>query len=411
MTTIKNTGAGLLGYTAGTAITAKLSAENVRGTGPESSLSNSDIVAQEAPQTGPLSYAASSSAGDVTLTWTAYTLESQYGYSPVTDFVITYSSTNNVNTSITITDQTATSYVIENLTPAGEVFTFAIFARNIHGDGVESSTTHTLTGTAPATLVKPTLTETGTDIVITWSPTSDNNGNPVTSYVVYVKDESATSQFIDHTAECSTRTATDTTCTIPMATFTNAGILNYAIGTKIEAKVSAVNLNGTSTQSAVSTEDIKAQSAPTAANTVLAATSTVDSITLTWTALINDAERGYSSITKHVVTMNGTTKDVVIADGTTTTFSGLTTGATYQFTVSAANKHGTGPTSSTFDYIAASQPEAPPAPSISQASGSTDILISWTQIVGNSNGLAIDSYHILISDGNLTPAYTEVIAI
>mmetsp|Transcript_4737 Transcript_4737/g.4447 ORF Transcript_4737/g.4447 Transcript_4737/m.4447 type:complete len:466 (-) Transcript_4737:43-1440(-) len=404
MDTITGTGTNKLGFSAGTAITAKLAAENARGTGAESPVSNADIVAQEAPQTPPPTFAATSTAGDVTLTWNAYSATSEYGYSPVTDYIVTYQSTSNALTTITITDQTATSYVIENLTPAGETFTFTILAKNIHGNGVTATTTHALAGTAPATLAKPTLTESGTDIVITWSPTSDENGAEVTSYVVYVKDESQTSQFIDHTTECNTRAATDTTCTIPMATFTNAAKLNYAIGTIIEAKVSAVNAIATSTQSPVSTEVIKAQSAPTVAITGLSATSTVDSITLSWTALSTETAKGYSEITKHVVTMNGTTREVVIADGTSTTFTGLTTGATYQFTVAAANKHGTGTASSTFDYIAAGPPSVVQNLIVTLV-GTSDVIIDW-QPPSSNGGSSLTSYEVYIYNGSSYQAVT-----
>ena len=124
-----------LGYVAGNPIQAVVSAVNNRSQeSADSVVSNVDILAQTAPPAAPTSFAAVSAAGDVTLTWTAYSAASEYGYSDVTDFYIEYSSSSNSLTSLRVTDQSATSFVIENLTPAGEEFTYTLKSANIHGN-------------------------------------------------------------------------------------------------------------------------------------------------------------------------------------------------------------------------------------------------------------------------------------
>ena len=155
MTTLIST----FGYAAGDVIMAKLTAVNARGEGPASADSNIDIVAQVAPTAALTGFAATSAAGDVTLTWTKLTDGAQTGYSPITDYVITYQSTSNTLHTITVTDETASSYVIQNLTPAGELFTYTIKTVNIHGTSTAVATaTNTLAGTAPTTLASPTVT-------------------------------------------------------------------------------------------------------------------------------------------------------------------------------------------------------------------------------------------------------------
>jgi hypothetical protein len=189
------------GYTAGQPIMARLIAVNVRGDSPASADSNTDIVAQVAPTAAPAGFSATSAAGVATLSWSLLTDGAQTGYSPVTDYRLTYSSTSNPAQTITVTDETATSYVIQNLTPAGEVFTYTLTAVNIHGTSSQiATTTNTLAGTAPSTLAAPTVSQSGTNVVITWSAPANNNGAHVTSYKVYMFDYSPTPDaYVDRT--------------------------------------------------------------------------------------------------------------------------------------------------------------------------------------------------------------------
>jgi len=199
-----------------------------------------------------------------------------------------------------------------------------------------------------------------------------------------------------------------------MSSFTST--LGYTIGQDITATVIAINSVASSAESDVSNNDIVAQSVPTVALSNLAATSTTTSITMTWDALTTDTEIGYSTITSYVVIHdNGTpgtgddvTRTVVITDGETTSFTGLTTGTSYAFTVSAANKHGTSATApSGITYTAATIPAAPSAPVISQGSLSTAITFTWST-TATSNGLSVDSYKVLVLDRSSTPAsYVE----
>ena len=74
------------------------------------------------------------------------------------------------------------------------------------------------------------------------------------------------------------RIALDLTCTIPIATITTT--FGYSAGVQIEAKVSATNAIATSTSSLPSTALVVAQTIPTGVVVALAATSTINSITV-----------------------------------------------------------------------------------------------------------------------------------
>ena len=77
--------------------------------------------------------------------------------------------------------------------------------------------------------------------------------------------------------------STNPSCAIQMSSFTST--LVYTIGTYIRAEFTATNSKGTSTVSNPSTGTIVGQSAPTIAASGLSATSTITTITLSWTAL------------------------------------------------------------------------------------------------------------------------------
>ena len=402
------------GYAAGESIRAKLVAVNARGEGPRSAESNTDKLAQVAPTSAPGNFAAASTAGDVTLSWDPLPDDAAKGYSPVTDYKITYSGATNTEKTITVTDQTAISYTIANLTPAGETLTFTIKAVNIHGDGAGDTITHVLSGSAPTTLTAPTVTQSGTDVIFTWSAPSDNNGAEVTAYTLYIFDKTTTN-YVDHTSKCTSYTTLDTTCTVPMTTFTST--LGYSIGEQITAKATATNSQGESTQSGASTENVLAQSEPTVGVSNLTPTSTTTSITLTWDPLTDGAQTGYSSVLRYTVTHDngtpGTTSDDVSRivskadDGETTTFTGLTTGTSYIFTVVATNVHGSSSANTQATYTAASVPAAPSPVVVSQTTSSTSITFTWTTSA-TSNGLSVDSYKMLIWKKDATPAdYTE----
>ena len=192
--------------------------------------------------------------------------------------------------------------------------------------------------------------------------------------------------------------------------------VGLSLNENIRAKATATNPRGTSDVSEASDVSVVVQNVPQAAPTFINSSSTVDTITLFWDALTDDASIGYSVVTSYTV-YNATddtleplptvaTVDVadVNADGTfstTLTFTdgaGLTpAGNTFDYRVSATNKHGEGVATagaSQQSQKLAGPPDDMAAPVVSLST--TQVVFTW--VAPNDNGEAITSYHLLIFD-------------
>ncbi|GAA1427308.1 DUF11 domain-containing protein [Microlunatus lacustris] len=115
----------------------------------------------------------------------------------------------------------------------------------------------------------------------------------------------------------------------------------------------------------------------------------ITSTTLTWVA----PEANGSPITSYVVTpyLNGTAQTPVTVDGSTTTrtFTGLTAGGSYRYTVQAVNAFGTSTTSP--QSLAVVPYDLPGAPVISTvAAGTEQATLTWTTPA--DNGSAVTGY-------------------
>lgn len=353
-----------LGYAAGQYILAEAIAVGARGAGPASLPSDNSVQAQIIPQAAPGSFSATSTASTITLTWATLTTGAATGYSPVTGYKIYDKTSGTEALATTISSASTLTYTLTSLTPAGNTYIYTLSAVNIHGESTARSTVSIVLAGPPSQGSPPTITQSGKTVTIAWTPPT-TNGAIITNYNVYLLDM-VDSTYKEFPALCNGLTAltansVSPSCAIQMSSFTST--LSYPIGTAIRAQFTATNSKGTSPTSSPNTASIVAQSAPTIAVSGLSATSTITTITLSWTALTTDANIGYSAITGYLITNNmGTTSDAT--DDTTTTvtstshtFSGLTTGTSYTFTVAAINIQGTGPASALFSFVAADVPD------------------------------------------------------
>ena len=400
----------LLGYTAGQYILAEAIAVGARGAGPTSLPSDNTIQAQIIPQASPGSFSATSTASTITLTWATLTTGVSTGYSPLTGYKI-YDKTSGVESLVTTISSASTlTYTLTSLTPAGNTFTYTISSLNIHGESTSRSTVSIVLAGPPSQGSPPTISQSGKTVTIAWTPPT-TNGAVITAYTVLLLDMND-GVYREYPSLCNGTAAlnansTNPSCAIQMSSFTST--LKYTIGTYIRAEFTATNSKGTSPISNPSTGTIVAQSAPTIAVSGLSATSTITTITLSWTALTSDANIGYSAITGYLITNdNGTPSDN--SDDTTTTvastsntFSGLTTGTSYTFTVAAINVQGTGPASNSFSFVAADVPGQMDKVVVSQTAGSTQVTFKWTQ-PSALNGLPVTSYKLLFYQPNQSPA-------
>jgi hypothetical protein len=286
---------------------------------------------------------------------------------------------------------------------------------NIFGESTARSTVSIVLAGPPSQGSAPTITQSGKTVTVAWTPPTIN-GAVITAYTVLLLDMND-GIYREYPTLCNGTAALNAnsaapSCTIQMSSFTST--LSYSIGTYIRAQFTATNSKGTSTVSSPSTGTIVAQSAPTIVVSGLSATSTVSTITLSWTALTSNTDIGYSSITGYLITNDNGTPSNNADDTTTTvtstshTFSGLTTGTSYTFTVAAINVQGTGPASTSFSFVAADVPGQMDKVVISQTAGSTQVTFKWTQ-PSALNGLPVTSYKLLFYQPNASPAgYYEV---
>jgi fibronectin type 3 domain-containing protein len=78
-----------------------------------------------------------------------------------------------------------TSYTVTSLS-LGTTYEFTVEARNNDGYSSESSSVTLFHATAPDTPATPSTSNTGTDIVVSWSAPSDN-GSTITSYQILIR--------------------------------------------------------------------------------------------------------------------------------------------------------------------------------------------------------------------------------
>lgn len=107
---------------------------------------------------------------------------------------------------------------------------------------------------------------------------------------------------------------------------------------------------------------------------------------ITWTAPVST---GGAPITKYTVTSSPATTQQVLASGGT--FTGLTNGTAYTFTVVATNAAGDGPASSPSASITVGTPAAPTG--VTATAGNASAVVTWTD--GSNNGSAVTSYDIV----------------
>ena len=302
-----------------------------------------------------------------------------------------------------------------------------ILAYNIYSNGPKLAAELTFTTSdIPATPAKPTVAQSGTDVTITFAAPADN-GSPITSYQVLFKKPD--SSYAQYTSLCDGSTlvgSEGTGCTVAISDLLSS--TGNTVGTEIVAAIIAVNGDGASSRSPDSDDGVLYQDSPASAPTLSSATATSTSaVTVAWTDMTDaSTAAGYNAITKYKVeyrvTGSGSAGWAVsgeTADGDTVSYSvtGLTTLTNYDFRVSAYNAFGYGPANNDASVVSTRTqgvPFAPAKPTLTQASGSQNIVVNFAAPTDNG-GAAIDTYKIEVrgQDGttyvDMTSDCTETI--
>jgi hypothetical protein len=106
------------------------------------------------------------------------------------------------------------------------------------------------------------ITQSSTNVVITWASPSSTNGAAIIQYEVSIFNM-ALSQFIHNTTVCDDSILTNLNCTIAMTFFTTT--YGYVPGSTIQAIARAKNVKSWGAFSAVNTVGVLAQVGPQSA--------------------------------------------------------------------------------------------------------------------------------------------------
>jgi hypothetical protein len=81
----------------------------------------------------------------------------------------------------------ATTYTKTTSITSGTSYSFKVYGINTYGNGVDSTSVTILAASAPAAIAAISTTDSGSNVVFSWSATSDTRGSAVTSYIIKFK--------------------------------------------------------------------------------------------------------------------------------------------------------------------------------------------------------------------------------
>ena len=341
--------------------------------------------------------ATASGSTQINLSWT---VPASDGGSAITGYKIEVSSNGGSSWTDLAADTgtTTTTYAHTGLAP-GSTRHYRVSAINTNGSGtasnVDSATTGTTVPGAPSGL---TATASGsTQINLSWSAPGSTGGSAITGYRIEVSSDGGSS-WSDQVANTSNTTTT----------YAHTGL---AAGTTRHYRVSAINANGSGTASNVDSATT-ATTVPGAPTGLTATASGTTAINLSWTA---PASTGGSAITgyKIEVSSNGGsswTDQVANTSSTATTYAhtGLASGDTRHYRVSAINTNGSGTASNVDSATTGTTVPGAPTGLTATASGSTQINLSWSA-PASTGGSAITGYRIEVSP-NGASSWTDQVA-
>ncbi len=326
----------------------------------------------------PTNLAATVGNTEVSLSWTA---PLSTGGSPITDYLVEYSSDS--GSTWTIFDDgtsTTTTTTVTNLLN-GQSYDFRVFTINSVGPSNPSVLIDITPATVPAAPTNLTATAGDTTVSLSWTAPTNIGGSPITDYLVEYSDDAGDTWnvFDDDISTTPTSTVTD-----------------LSNGQSYDFRVSTITSVGTSISSdVVDATPVTTPDAPTN----LSATAGNTEVSLTWTTPVIT---GGSDITDYLVehSTDGstwTTFDDDISTETSATVTDLSNGQSYSFRVSAINEVGTGTSSLVVDATPATTPEAPT--NLVTVHGNTQVTLSWTAPV-ITGGSPITDYLVEFNDGS-----------
>jgi titin len=394
------------GLTTGTTYTYKVSAVNSVGAGSASSEASATPISSSAPAVpgAPTNLVATVSTNQINLSWSAPI--STGGY-PVTGYKIEYKvGSGSYTVLVQNTASASTTYSHTGIT-AGQTYIYRVYA--INSIGTSAASTEATATSSSSSVVVPgaptsfTATSAGpTQINLSWSPPSNTGGAAITGYKIEVKKGAGSYETLVSNTQ-STGTS-----------FSHTGLTT---GTIYYYRVYAINSAGVGPAS-----DSSATPKETTSPALTATAVSPTSITLSWVPPSQTYKQnivGYRIEEKIGQDDFRTVVDNSNSPSTTYTVTGLTTGKTYTYVVSALFTLGASPTSNeasatpltTSTAPPPSQPTASPpgAPTglSATAASATSISLSWNA-PSNNGGSPVVGYKIEVKNG--TASYQTLVS-
>jgi hypothetical protein len=398
-------------------VVARLRAVNELGPGLYSPDNTAGAAVETEPDAMPSpTRGAATGTSSVELAWTALT-SPEDGLSPVTTYALDWDAgagSAGPWSSLVgeASDYLLTSYVVTAGVSAGTAYRFRLRAANFWGWGEYSSVVVVYAATSPGQPAAPSTSVEATAgaIVIAWVA-PDSRGDAISSYTLELRGAAPGGVWTAETTYCGGPTAL--TCTLPMSVVL-AAPYSLAQGDLVEARVTAVNSHGAGQASAANSAGADVRVAPLAVGAPSRGASTATTqVEVEWPALTAPGDGGSAVTSYHVQWDQGTGSwaDLVglVSPHTQTAYTvttGVTSGASHQFRVRAANVYGWGPYSPVTAILASQAPAQPQVPTT--AIVGTAARIAWTAPA--ANGEAITAYEVLVLQSDGTTFTAEPVA-
>jgi large repetitive protein len=368
--------ASVAGLQTGLSYSFRVSAVNVAGASAPQ-IASSSVTPFGAPQ-APTGLAGTPALSQVALSWVAPV---NNGGSPITDYLVAYSTNGSTWSVFSDGTSTATSATVTGLTN-GVPYYFRVAAANAGGAGAYATLASTVTPVSVAmTPTRVVGTPGSSQVVVSWSPPAFTGGSRITDYVVESSQDTGVT-WVQVADGVSASTATTVT-----------GLTN---GTSYIFRVAAVNATGVGAPS-VASLPVTPRTTPSAP-TAVTATAANASVSVSWTA---PASNGGNTISDYLVQYSSSNGAVwtTFADGVKTTTAAtvtrLTNGTSYIFRVAAVNGAGAGIYSSPTPTVTpSSTPGVPTAVAVS--TGDQQATVVWSA-PSSSGGSPITDFTVAYS--------------
>ena len=352
------------GLTNGVTYYYTVTATNVMGEGPDSTEASATPTAWPSQ---PMNLNAASGDTQLVLTWNAPASD---GGSPITNYEIYRGTTSGGETYLRQVGNVLTS--TDTGLTNGQRYFYKIAARNAVGEGPQSGEASAIPGIPPGPPTGLTASGGNRQVLLTWSPPTNNGGIAITNYVIYRGLASGAESYLKTIGNVTTNVDT------PLVN----GVTNFY-------KVAAVNPAGEGAQSAeASATPMSMPSAPTG----VVAMSTYFSVIVEWQAPL---DTGGSPVTNYSVyrgtSPGGETWLATVGNLLQYTDISVANGQTYYYFVTAINAVGEGARSL---EVRTTVPDHPSAPlNLMAASGTANVTLTWDP-PASDGGCTITNYSI-----------------